>query len=71
MDDQSLLGRFKLYEMTKEQAANARAIRADALRLAQRLNLTAKDSREKSEAITNLEQFVMWANRAIAMNPEK
>lgn len=71
MDDASLLGRFRLYDMDKSAQANAQSIRADALRLAQKLNAAAKDSREKSEAMTNLEQCVMWATRAIAMHPER
>ncbi len=71
MDDVSLVGRFKTYQMSEPVAARARSIRADALRLAQKLNESAKDSREKSEAITHLEDFVMWATRATAMNPEK
>lgn len=71
MDDLGIVDRFKLHNMDERQTANARAFRADALRLAQRLNETAKDSREKSLAITALEEACMWATRAIAMNPER
>lgn len=71
MDDQSLVGRFKQYQMDEPTTARVRSVRADALRLAQKLNESAKDSREKSEALTNLENFTMWATRAIAMDPAR
>lgn len=71
MDDLTLVGRFRTYDMDKQQQARSHAIRAAALRLAQLLNEAAKDSREKSEAITCLEQSVMWSTRAIAMNPAR
>jgi hypothetical protein len=71
MDDIGLVDRFKLHQMDERATARAHAIRADCLRIAQKINESAKDSREKSNAITKLEEAAMWATRAIAMNPEK
>ena len=43
-------------------------IREKAKELAYLIDLKAPDSREKSLAMTNLEQAVFWANAAIARN---
>ena len=43
-------------------------IRFKAKMLAAYINENCPDSREKSLAMTNLEQAVMWANAAIARN---
>ena len=43
-------------------------IREEAKGLAYLINSACPDSREKSLAMTNLEQAVMWANAAIARN---
>lgn len=44
------------------------AIRAKARELATLLAESCPDSREKSVALTNLQQAVMWANASIAIN---
>lgn len=41
-------------------------VRADCLALAQSIDLAGADSREKSLAITALEETMMWANAMIA-----
>ena len=43
-------------------------IRAAAKGIAKIIGMTCPDSREKSLAITNLQQAVMWANASIAIN---
>ena len=44
------------------------AIRQEARELAFTIQALCPESREKSLAMTNLEQSVMWANAAIARN---
>ena len=44
------------------------AIRAKAKELAELIDAECPQSRERSIAMTNLEQSVMWANAAIARN---
>lgn len=43
-------------------------IRGEALSLANTIDALCPDSREKSLAITKLEEAVMWANASIARN---
>lgn len=68
--------------MTKEQIANLftyhapkgdqpiryEDIRRHARALAEVIEALCPDSREKSLAITNLQQVTMWANASIALN---
>ncbi len=48
-----------------QQYENIRAVAKD---LAKTIEKHCPDSREKSLAITNLQQAVMWANASIAIN---
>lgn len=50
------------------QAKRYEEIRNDAKCLAYRLDQECPDSREKSLALTKLEESVFWANAAIARN---
>lgn len=43
-------------------------LRDNAKELARLINDMCPDSREKSLAITNLQQTIMWANASIALN---
>jgi hypothetical protein len=52
-------GQPELYEQIREHAK----------RLALMLNALCPESREKSLAITHLEEAVFWANASIARNP--
>ena len=67
MDNADLNNRFDYHpprdEDTKELHENVRAL---CRTLAHRLNGLLPEGREKSLAITNLEQTMMWANAAIA-----
>ena len=69
MDAADLSNRFS-YHAPKdhEQAEKYVLIRTQALTYAQIIDRVAPDSREKSLAITHLEETVMWANAAIARN---
>lgn len=51
-----------------DQPLRYEAIRAKARELAEMIEESCPDSREKSLAHTNLEQAVMWANASIARN---
>ena len=51
-----------------DQPQRYEAIRAKARELAELIEKSCPDSREKSLAHTNLEQAAMWANAAIARN---
>lgn len=50
------------------QAERYGTLRTAARNLAMSINALCPDSREKSLALTNLQQSVMWANASIAIN---
>lgn len=60
--------RFTYHAPKEGQPQKYEAIRAKALELAELLNESCPDSREKSLAVTSLEEAVMWANASIARN---
>lgn len=66
MDD--LEKRFTFHPAKNDQPLRYTQIRYEALDLAKLIDDLAPDSREKSLAITHLEDAVMWANAAIARN---
>jgi hypothetical protein len=59
---------FKYHAPKEGQPEDYQAIRDKAKELAYLLDERCPNSREKSLAMTNLEQAVMWANAAIARN---
>ena len=68
MDPADLERRFTYHPPKEDQPTRYKLIRSQALSLAQLMNISCPDSREKSLAITHLEQAAMWANAAIARN---
>jgi hypothetical protein len=66
--ESELRNRFSDHEPRDTQPERYRNIRAQALTLALHIDAHAPDSREKSLAITHLEDAVFWANAAIARN---
>lgn len=69
MDATDLANRFTYHPpRDHEQADKYVAIRQNGLILATIINESAPESREKSLAITKIEEAVMWANAAIARN---
>ena len=69
MDTADLANRFTYHPPTSHEVAEKYVtIRSHAHGLATLINEHAPDSREKSLAITHLEEAVMWANAAIARN---
>lgn len=59
---------FKYHSPKDGQPETYQQIRAKAKELAEMINNSCPDSREKSLAITKLEETVMWANASIARN---
>jgi len=59
---------FTYHKPKDDQPARYEKIRADAKLLAKTIEAMTPQSREQSLALTNLQQSVMWANAAIAIN---
>jgi len=68
MTEAELDNRFTYHPPKGDQAIRYEAIRAQARDFAAFLDKKVPDSREKSLAMTHLEDAVMWANAAIARN---
>ena len=63
-----LESRFTYHPPKGDQTDRYQMIRSSALTLAMLIDGAAPKSREKSLALTKLEEAVMWANAAIARN---
>jgi hypothetical protein len=59
---------FKYHAPKEGQPEKYERLRSEAKALALSISELAPDSREKSLAITKLEETVMWANASIARN---
>ena len=68
MTDEQLRNIFSYHSPISDQPKRYESIRAEALAFARVINALCPESREKSLAITNLQQTVMWANASIAVN---
>lgn len=68
MTQEQLDNNFKYHAPQGDQTDRYQAIRDQAKELAELINKTCPESREKSLAMTNIEQGVMWANASIARN---
>lgn len=67
MDSVELRNRFKFHPAKDAAIAELhQEVRTHCLELAQFLNGALPEGREKSLAITNLEQVMFWANASIA-----
>lgn len=60
--------RFTYHSPTHDKIITHEAIREQAKNYAYFLDAVLPDSREKSLAITKLEEVVMWANASVARN---
>ena len=65
---QRIENNFKYHAPTPSQIPKYEEIRAQGKELAQLVNELCPDSREKSLAMTKIEEAVMWANAAVARN---
>jgi hypothetical protein len=71
MDQQELRNRFVYHPpVDQRRVAMHEHIRQMCYALAAELNHVLPEGREKSVAITNLEQVTFWANAAIARQPQ-
>lgn len=70
MDAADLRNRFTYRAPFGDQPERYQAIRSLAVLMSTRIDELCPDSREKSLAITHLEQTVMWANASIARNEQ-
>ena len=68
MDEKTIEKNFTYQAPKDGQPMKYSIIRENAKNLALILNDMCPDSREKSLALTKLEETVMWANAAIARN---
>lgn len=60
--------RFTFHPATPTTASKYEAMRAKALELAAWMDENAPESRELSQALTNLDQATMWFNASVARN---
>ena len=67
---EDLENRFTYHAPKGNQAVRYEFIRNSAKQFAEFINDNCPDSREKSLAMTKLEEFVMWANASIARNED-
>ena len=63
-----LVNRFTYHTPKDDQPKRYINIRETALGLARHIDKNCPESREKSLAVTKLEECVMWANASIARN---
>jgi hypothetical protein len=71
-DKRDIENRFKHHPPTSGKTINAHeAVRTFCLDLANNINKLVPDSREKSLALTKLEEVMMWSNAGIARESEK
>lgn len=68
MTNGEIIKNFSYHAPKEGQPEMYEAIRNKALLLAAYINEYCPDSREKSLAMTKLEEAVMWANASIARN---
>lgn len=67
MDNADIEHRFAFHPAaTEEKRTRHRSARNACLLAAERINMLCPEGREKSLAITKLEEAMMWANAAIA-----
>jgi hypothetical protein len=68
MDQQDIANRFNFHPATETTGPQHDAIRQECMLLAGWLNDKLPEGREKSLAITHLEEVMFWSNAAIARN---
>lgn len=68
MSMETVARNFTYHPPTDEQVGHYKEIRSKARELAELVEARCPNSREKSLAMTKLEESVMWANASIARN---
>jgi hypothetical protein len=70
MNVEDINNRFVYHAPTDERRKTHENIRMECMALAHFLNESLPEGREKSLAITNLEEVMFWANAAVAREQE-
>lgn len=68
MSNQQIENSFKYHAPSEDKIHYYNELRNQAKRTAELIDLRCPNSREKSLALTKLEEAVMWANASIARN---
>lgn len=68
MDVSVLISNFNYRKMSEKQIEDSQNVRELGVKLALLIDEVIPDSREKSLAITKLEESIMWANKGISLN---
>lgn len=68
MTDEQIQNTFTYHKPFGNQPERYEDIRNQAKQMANTIQRACPESREKSVALTNLQQAVMWANASIAIN---
>lgn len=68
MDKETIIRNFTYHPPKDGQPEKYNDLRNAARELAELINNKCPDSREKSLALTKLEESIMWANASIARN---
>lgn len=68
MTTEQLKNIFTYHKPKADQPERYERLRSMALDLAMQINLDCPESREKSLAVTKLQEAIMWANASIAIN---
>ena len=71
MTKEQIDNNFRYHRPTASQQEKYVFLRDEAKELALKINELCPDSREKSLALTKLEESVMWANASIARNEDE
>ena len=71
MTNEQIESLFTYHRPFGDQATRYERIRSAAIAMAGFIQGNCPESREKSLALTNLQQAIMWANAAIAINEKE
>lgn len=70
MDMNDIANRFRFHRANEAKATKHAIVRQKCFELACELNALLPEGREKSLAITHLEEVMMWGNAGLARNNE-
>ncbi len=67
---EEISSRFKTYQMDGETKMKSDKIRDDIANIADTIDIYCIESREKSIALTKLEECLMWVNKCLSKNDQ-
>jgi hypothetical protein len=71
VDVSVLISNFNYRKMSEKQIEDSQNVRELGVKLALLIDEVIPDSREKSLAITKLEESIMWVNKGISLNAKE